>query len=245
MFMPSVGFCIIIAALLIKYLKTKAVIAALAISALFGLKTFTRNFDWKDNYTIFTTDVNVSQNSAKLQCSAGGTMIEHAAKETDPVRKKAELNEAITHLRRSLEIHPQFKNPYLLLGNAYIYLENYDQAITEYQNALKLDPQFKDVMSNISLAYRESGKIYGQQKNDLVKAIDYLLKAVQYNPQDGQAWAYLGTCYGISGQTPKAIEAFEKALSIRFDPSDANNLSTAYRMTGNLVKADEWAAKAK
>lgn len=245
MFMPSLGFCLILTVLLVRYLNKKAVLASLAIVALFSVKTITRNFDWKDNYTIFTTDVKISQNSAKLQCSAGGTIIEKAANDTDPARKKASMNEAIGHLRRSLEIHPIYKNPYLLLGNAYVYLEDYEKAITEYQNALKLDPQFKDALSNIALSYREAGKIYAQQKNDLVKGTEYLSKAVEYNPQDGQAWSYYGTALGISNQTTKAIEAFEKGLAIRFDKSDAMNLSTAYRMTGNVAKAEEWAAKAK
>ena len=245
MFMPSVGFCLVLAIVLMKYLKNYAVYAAVAIAVLFGIKTFTRNFDWKDNYTIFTTDVNVSQNSAKLQCSAGGAMIEKAATETNPSLKKEQLNVAIGHLRRSLEIHPTYKNPYLLLGNAYIYLENFEKAIEEYQNGLKLDPQFKDIKVNLALAYREMGRIYGQQKNDMPKAIEYLEKSVIYNPKDGQAYSNLGTCYGLTGQTQKAIDALERALALRFDKNDAMNLSTAYRIFGNAAKADEWANKGK
>ena len=245
MFMPSVGFCLVLAVILMKYLKNYAIYAAVGITVLFGIKTFTRNFDWKDNYTIFTTDVNVSQNSAKLQCSAGGAMIEKAATETNSTLKKEQLNAAIGHLRRSLEIHPTYKNPYLLLGNAYIYLENFEKAIEEYQNGLKLDPQFKDIKTNLALAYREMGRIYGQQKNDLPKAIEYLEKAVEYNPKDGQAYSNLGTCYGLTGQTQKAIDALERALAIRFDKNDAVNLSTAYRIFGNIAKAEEWANKGK
>ena len=245
MFMPSVGFCLVLAVILMKYLKNKAIYAAVGISILFGIKTFTRNFDWKDNYTIFTTDVNISQNSAKLQCSAGGAMIEKAATETNPTLKKEQLNAAIGHLRRSLEIHPTYKNPYLLLGNAYVYLENFEKAIEEYQNGLKLDPQFKDIKVNLNLAYREMGRIYGQQKNDMPKAIEYLEKSVFYNPKDGQAYSNLGTCYGLTGQTQKAIDALERALAIRFDKNDAMNLSTAYRIFGNSAKAEEWANKGK
>lgn len=245
MFMPSVGFCLVLAIILMKYLNNYAVYAAVGIAVLFGIKTFTRNFDWKDNYTIFTTDVNVSQNSAKLQCSAGGAMIEKAATETNPTLKKEQLNAAIGHLRRSLEIHPTYKNPYLLLGNAYVYLENFDKAIEEYQNGLKLDPQFKDIKVNLNLAYREMGRIYGQQKNDLPKAIEYLEKAVFYNPKDAQAFSNIGTCYGLTGQTQKAIDALERALALRFDKNDAMNLSTAYRIFGNTAKAEEWANKGK
>ena len=172
-------------------------------------------------------------------------MIEKAATETNPTLKKEQLNAAIGHLRRSLEIHPTYKNPYLLLGNAYIYLENFEKAIEEYQNGLKLDPQFKDIKVNIALAYREMGRIYGQQKNDMPKAIENLEKAVGYNPKDGQAYSNLGTCYGMTGQTQKAIDALERALAIRFDKNDAMNLSTAYRIFGNTAKADEWANKGK
>ncbi len=244
-FMPSLGFCFFLAVFLIKYLKKQAFYAAVGIGILFGLKTFTRNFDWKDNYTIFTTDVSVSKNSAKLQCSAGGAKIEKAATELDVNRKKQLLNEAIAHLRRSLEIHPQFKNPYLLLGNAYIYLEDYDKAIQEYQNALKLDPDFKDVKGNMALAYREKGRIYGQIQNDIPKALENFEKAIQYNPNDAQSYSFLGTSYGITGQTEKAIAALEKALSIRFDKNDAMNLSIAYRLMGNISKSDEWAVRGK
>lgn len=243
MFMPSIGFCLVLAVLLSRLLKDKAVWVSVAIALLFSVKTFTRNFDWKDNYTIFTTDVKISENSAKLQCSAGGTIIESAANEPDANRKKARMNEAVQHLRKALEIHPQYKNPYLLLGNAYIYLENYEQAIKEYQNALALDPQFKEVFSNIALAYRENGRIYAQMKNDLVGGAEQLAKSVQYNPQDGQAWSYYGTALAMSGQTPKAIEALEKALSLRFDKNDAMNLSTAYRLSGDAKKSEEWAAR--
>ena len=244
-FMPSVGFCLVLAVILVKYLKNYAIYTAIGIAIFFGIKTFTRNFDWKDNYTIFTTDVNVSQNSAKLQCSAGGAMIEKAATETNPTLKKEQLNAAIGHLRRSLEIHPTYKNPYLLMGNAYIYLENFEKAIEEYQNGLKLDPQFKDIKVNLALAYREMGRIYGQQKNDMPKAIEYLEKSVIYNSKDAQAYSNLGTCYGLTGQTQKAIDALERALAIRFDKNDAMNLSTAYRIFGNSAKAEEWANKGK
>lgn len=243
-FMPSVGFCFVLAVILLQFLKKQAVNVAIGLALIMGVMTFMRNFDWKDNYTIFTTDVKVSQNSAKLQCSAGGTKIEKAANEMDAQRKKQLLSEAITHLRRSLEIHPQFKNPYLLLGNAYIYLEDYDKAIEEYQNGLKLDPEFRDVKTNIAMAYREKGRIYGQKDNNLPKALEMLEKAVFFNPNDAQSYSFLGTVYGIAGQTDKAVSALEKALSIRFDKNDAMNLSVAYGVLGNTTKATEWRSRA-
>ena len=258
MFMPSVGFCLVAAYFLLKILpegvrdstkrgvnfNVKIGILGL-ITVLFSLKTIFRNFDWKDDYTLFTQDVKISENSAKVQCSAGGKMIERAKELPDKTQKEAMINAAIGHLRKSIEIHPTFKSPYLLLGNAYIYLENYEKAIPEYLNALKLDPDFKDAKTNIALAYREVGRNYGQVKNDLPNAIENLTRSLQYNPQDAGTLSFLGTAYGMSQQPQKAIEVLERALALRFDKQDAINLIVSYRMVGNVEKANEWDTKVK
>jgi protein O-mannosyl-transferase len=249
MFMPSVGFCLVLAYFLVKILRgvnfnVKMGILGV-ITVLFSLKTVSRNFDWKDDYTLFTNDVKISENSAKVQCSAGGKMIEKAKDLTDKAQKELMIKEAIGHLKRSIEIHPTFKSPYLLLGNAYTYLENYEKAIPEYLQALKLDPNFKDAKNNIALAYREQGRIYGQVKNDLPNAIENLTQSLKYNPQDGATLSFLGTAYGMNKQPQQAIDVLERALALRFDKNDAMNLIVSYRMTGNAGKANEWESRVK
>jgi protein O-mannosyl-transferase len=250
MFMPSVGFCLVAAYFLVKMpfilrgVNFKVIMGIMGvITVLFSLKTVSRNFDWKDDYTLFTNDVKISENSAKVQCSAGGKMIEKAKDLTDKVQKEMMIKDAIGHLKRSVEIHPTFKSPYLLLGNAYTYLENYEKAIPEYLQALKLDPNFKDAKNNIALAYREAGRIYGQVKNDLPNAIENLVQSLKYNPQDGATLSFLGTAYGMSKQPQQAIEVLERALALRFDKQDAMNLIVSYRMTGNAGKANEWESR--
>ena len=250
MFMPSVGFCLVAAYFLLEMptilrgvsFKTKMGILGV-ITVLFSLKTVTRNVDWKDDFTLFTHDVKISENSAKVQCSAGGKMIEHAKELTDKTQKDAMINEAMGHLRRSSEIHPTFKSPYLLLGNAYVYLENYEKAVPEYLKALKCDPNFKDAKNNIALAYREIGKHAGQVNKDLPTALENLNLSFQYNPQDMSVLSFLGTAYGMSNQFQKAIDVLEKALAVRFDKQDAINLMASYRNIGNMDKANEWESK--
>jgi protein O-mannosyl-transferase len=249
MFMPSVGFCLVAAYFLLelslfRQLSSNTKMGILGvITVLFSLKTVTRNVDWKDDYTLFTHDVHISENSAKVLCSAGGKMLEHAKDLTDKTQKETMINEAIGYLRKSTEIHPTFKSPYLLLGNAYIYLENYEKAVPEYLAALKLDPNFKDAKNNIALAYREIGKNAGQVNKDLEGAIENLNRSFQYNPQDMSVLSFLGTAYGMSNQFQKAIDVLEKALAVRFDKQDAINLIASYRNIGNLAKANEWESK--
>ena len=247
-FMPSVGFCLALSYWLIAVSRRPLAISyqliAIAICILFSVKTFMRNFAWKDNYTLFTTDISVSENSAKLQCSVGGETLEKMRTETNENIRTSGIHEAIGHLKKSLDIHPTYKNPPLLLGNAYYYLNNPDSAIYWYKEALRFDPNFKDARQNLSLAYREAGKNAGQQQN-LQKSIDLLNQSLSLNANDGETYSYLGTAYGIAGQIPKCIESFEKALSIRYNKNDADNLITAYKQSGNLAKAHELELKNK
>lgn len=248
MFMPSVGFCLILAVLLAKIsekatetgVNNQGLGMILVIVGLFSLKTFTRNPAWKDDYTIFTTDIETSPNSAKLQTSVGGSTIDRYKNSTNEIEKKTKITEAIGHLQKALEIHPTFKNPYLLMGNGYFYLQDFDKAIVEYQKALQLDPNFKDAKINLALTYREGGKIVGQQQKNLPKAIEMLSKAVELDPKDVAAMSFLGTAYGMSNQPQNLIDVLTKALAIRFDKQDAINISVAYRQLGNVAKAVEY-----
>jgi protein O-mannosyl-transferase len=259
LFMPSVGFCLVVAIVLSKIFIVKnssnslnikpLSMVLIAMIMLLGLKTVLRNPAWKDNYTIFTTDIEVSKNSAKLQTSVGGETIDTFKNEKNLELRTTKMKEAIEHLKQAIAIHPAYKSPYLLMGNAYLYLDDVDNAIIYYEGALKLDSTFKDARANIGLAYgakyRDLGKKAGQVEQNLPKAIEYFTKSIEYNPNDAQVYSYIGTAYGMNNQIPKSIEALSKALSLRFDKQDALNLSVSYRIVGDVAKANEWAQRAK
>jgi uncharacterized protein HemY len=95
------------------------------------------------------------------------------------------------------------------------------------------------------MVLREGGKAVAQEQNDLQKAVQMLNQAVAMNPNDAQAFSYLGTVYGIGGNPAACAEALKRALTIRFDKSDAMNLSVAYRQLGNVQEALAWEQKAK
>ncbi len=242
-FTPSVGFCIAAAFALYHYLFPKyrnifyAFTGVLVLG--FSVKTIARNFAWRDNYTLFTTDIAVSKNSAKLQCSVGGALIDSAKNVKDEPTRRAMLNEAIPHLKRALEIHPQFSNPYLLQGNAYSYLNNLDSAIFMYREGLKLYPQSKDLRANLALVLRDKGTAAGKQ-NNLPDAINFLTESAQINPNDGETFSSLGTAYGLSNQPQQCIESLKRALQIRNSASDLMNISVAYRQLNDLPHALEY-----
>ncbi|MFK7983806.1 MAG: tetratricopeptide repeat protein, partial [Saprospiraceae bacterium] len=257
LFMPSVGFCLGIVLLLnalpiskikegvvpkLKPLLTISGIILLLLSA----KTIHRNLAWKSNFTLFTTDVEVSKNSAKLRNSAGGELTAAAIKIKEETKRTAMLQEAVGHLQAAVKIHPTYKNAYLLLGNAHNYLKQYDQAIGYYDQALKLDANYTDAFNNRAITYRDAGLFFGQQQGDLPKSIQYLTEAQRALPNDYETVFGLGVAQGMSGNLPKAIELFKKSTELQPNSAAAwRNLGNGYMNAGNTELGTAALQKAK
>ncbi len=258
-FMPSIGFVIVIAVLLYRfaeYLNKKNNINSFIplkiplaftgmIVILFSIKTITRNTVWKDNLTLFTTDVKTAPNSAKLLNAAGGELIAQSLKQSDPAKKTKMLEEAVGYLQKAVKIHPAFKNAYLLLGNANNYLKNYEKSIEYYRYALKLYPAYREAKNNLTQTYQDAGKYYGEQKHDINKALKYLNLSYKEDPGNAETQRLLGVAYGVARNYKKSIEFFTKALAQYPDDADLiYDLGSAFYNSGNIEKGNELHQKA-
>jgi protein O-mannosyl-transferase len=261
MFIPLLGFTIIIAYLLTEKLplffsEEKHKIAMMLVGGAlllgYSVKTIARNPAWTDDYTLFTTDVKVSSNSAKCNVSAGGQTLEKAEKEKDQVVKAKMVKDAIAFLQKGLKIHPSYTAGWLLMGKAMIDLENYSKSREYYETALKISPGQKDALNNWLYCAQMSNK-----NKDYDEAITSYNKLITYNPnnkdlqfqlagvyenkkqydtvvammnaliakdsQNAAAYSKLGEVYGkVFNQIDKSLEFLLKAYSI--SPSDASNL---------------------
>ncbi len=216
-----------------------------AITLIFSVMTVLRNPVWKDNFTLFITDVNISKNSAKLQNSVGGELIAQSRKPEYKAKATQMQTEAVEHLKEAIRIHPGYKNAYLLMGNAYNYLNKYEEAVAAYKNALRLDPTYEEADNNLAVTYREGGKYFGEKKGDIQKSLTFLNESLRRQPSDYETVRLLGVAYGQSGNNPKAIEFFTKATQI--EPENAGawyDLGTAYYFIGNEERRQEYHAKA-
>jgi len=160
MYVPLLGFCIVIAYLIVQFLNvwlkdyaTKQQYLGLFITAIFILyagKTISRNFVWKNDFTLFTTDVKVSKNSAKCTVSAAGSLLE-ASKEIEDTKKKQEyIDLAIEYVKKGVEVHPLYAAAWVIYGNAMLYKELYAEALVCYENVLKIAPRNTDAFQNIA-----------------------------------------------------------------------------------------------
>lgn len=250
MFMPSLGFCLIVAIFSMKLAENwnrkkqnlgfyRLTFILGAITLLFGTLTIQRNFDWKDNMTLFSKDVLVSSNSAKINFDLAALKLEESEKLIREINKetanfsKAERDNAITELdgvrystsmeaipflEKAVTIHPLYSIAWLKLGNAYHYL------------------------GQLASNDKESNKMYLEK----AQAAYQVVKDLQGKNTAPIASEYLGIClmdYGKLigqqfGNLPLATTYLEQAKSL--SPNEAEIyllLGTVYALQNNYEEA--------
>ena len=248
-FMPSAGFCIVAAALLMRLAPggnyRSPLIVLGCVAALFSLKTVTRNPVWASNETLFLSDAAHSPNSAKLQNACAGTYFDRASKEANEVKKREDYQLAVQHAKKAVEIHPTYKDALLTLSAAQFHLGEFDQAIATYRVLVKIHPDDDKHRTYLAIALRDGGKFYGEKKGDIATAERYLRESWAINSADQETARLLGVANGMQGKHGEAIQFFSKAVDL--DPKNASlllDLGTAYMASGDLAKGRELQAKA-
>ncbi len=254
-FMPSLGFAIIAAILLVKitnYLKTKnwtygKVLNAKALMIVLGVlmvgysvKTISRNPVWKNDFTLFGNDVKLSPNSAKVANAWGGELYTASDTAGTPARAKEYLDKAEASLRHALDIYPQYSNAWLLLGNvAYKKNNDYKTAKEYYLKAKEFNPNSFDAHFNLAIAYRDL--------NMFKDALLYLDMALDLKPEKAETVRQnRGEVYyrwgKYAGQTQNnltlAVEKIQEAIKI--NPQAVyyyEDLGVAYGLMGDYQKA--------
>ncbi|NQV01840.1 MAG: tetratricopeptide repeat protein [Bacteroidia bacterium] len=239
-YMPSFGFVLIVAWLLTEKLKLLIIREKalqntqtgilLVILILFSITTISRNNAWKDDFTLFTTDVAVSANSTKNNTSAGGQYLERAQVEKDPAQKALYFSSAFKHLNRAIEIYPGNKNSILLLGNAMVYAnQDYKGGIEKFMTILAMDRLNRN-------AYNNTIKVLGAIDN--TREADYKItisnRLLEIDPGNGEVNYIIGKLYAQQkGDFDTAIFFFRKA------EKDNSNNSEFYKDIGVVYALKE------
>ncbi|HRG88982.1 MAG TPA: DUF1736 domain-containing protein, partial [Chitinophagales bacterium] len=107
-YMSSLGFSILVAYLFIQA-KNKLKLSPAAVTsvfvvvlALYSYKTFARNYDWKDSFTLFRRDARYSPNSAKIQTSLGGDLTKAADSDIVALRDSGMIKSFFKDLNNDL-----------------------------------------------------------------------------------------------------------------------------------------------
>ncbi|MDX2002942.1 MAG: tetratricopeptide repeat protein [Chitinophagales bacterium] len=191
-FMPSLGFAVILAILIVKatnYIKEKQwtyrmvnnpapVLAIMAvILSGYTIKTVTRNTDWKNDFVLFSKDAVNSPNSCKTANAYAGELVSAADTTKSPEQAKAYLVEAEKQLERALRIYPTYQNALLLMGNCkYKLYKDPEQAKPYYEATLQQNPNYFEGNFNMGTIYLEAGT---KNPKNYILAVPYLQRAYQ------------------------------------------------------------------
>ncbi len=202
------GFVLILGYLLEKAYQKKAIAGIMAIVVLcfaLGVRTFERNFVWRDDVSLFTSMIHSDPGDAIAYYNLGNYYGE-----------KGDLNKAVFEFRMALARDPDFIKAHVNLGAAYGKEGNLDGAITEFEKALSMDPCDAMVWVNLGMSNVEKGRI--------PDALSEFRKAASLNPPLPEAHLALGICYEKEGLFKEAIREFQAALKL--DPR--NTLAFQY-----------------
>ena len=247
LFMPSVGFSIVIGYLLFQKLENRNIAFGIVgiLLLLFTVKTISRNNAWKNDFTLFNTDKHISENSAKINNAAAGSLTTAAFEEQNVVQKNKMLEEAIVRSDKAIAIHPNYKNAYLIKGNALHYLDRFKEAELAYDRALTIDPGYEEAINNGAINYRSLGRQYGEKENNIPKSIEYLKRAETVLSDDYVVLRLLGTAHGFVGKHTESINYFKKALALKPNLAGAYvNLGKAYSNSGDAENGNYYITKA-
>lgn len=251
MYLPSLGFCIGIAVILSRIfigngndqnnllsgfiknnIKLLTVIGVILV--LYSFKTVTRNTAWKNNYTLFSNDVNLSPNSTRTHYYLGNYLTKPENIGVDPkdsVRMNAVLDSGIVELKKAIEIHSKFCDVYKQLGVAYGKKKDLRTSFEYYSKAVECNPTDAPTHSNIGTVYFEMGNY-----NEALNAFN---KAVSLDPNYTEALANLGSCYGMLKDYDNALTWLHRC--VKSDPGYAQAyyfLSITYGFKGDKQNAD-------
>jgi tetratricopeptide (TPR) repeat protein len=126
----------------------------------------------------------------------------------------------------------------MIQGNSFFYKKEFENAAKSYERLLSLYPGDADGESNLAVALRDTGKYFGERKQDLVKAEKYLRRSLAIRPKDVETNRLLGVTNGIKGNHKEAIKYFKKVADLQ--PNNALsyvNLYNAYGAYGDDEKA--------
>jgi tetratricopeptide (TPR) repeat protein len=140
-----------------------------------------------------------------------------------------------------VKIYPGNLNSWLLMGNAYLKLEEYAAARTAFENCLRINSKHAGALNNLKFVVQECNK--RKQFGESVKSSLLLIK---YTPQSADAFLNLGLGYRGLAKFDSAINAMNKAIALKPGYSEAfAKLGEIYGQNlGRLDAALEYLEKA-
>lgn len=231
---PSLGWVLTIMYLIHKIFKINLLNPTLSLAQIpkpakyvfasvllfYSTLSVSRNAKWHDTYTLYNHDISYVNNSAQ----AHNLLAMSCLQKSDEVRILSErtqlLEQGVKHLKKAIEIYPEFFNPTYDLGRAYTIMGQADSAKYYYDKTIALNDSFTDAHYAVGEILRELGR-YDEAK-------PYFEKAIYYVPNEYVYYDKLSFMYFLQKQYDKAIEINRQAMVVL--PNDPRPYYTLARI---------------
>lgn len=241
-FTPSLGivFAIVVLISAQRYISatwTKLVWLPVTV---FAVLSFVRQLDWRDNLTLFGTDIQHLATSARANHNYATEL--YFKYKTD--RRDALKEEAAFYFTRATDIYPDYLDAWNNKGTLYLFAREFESAEKALLKTISIQPDYGKAYFNLGVTYQETrryqlaaeyyqlaldkGIVTADTYYGLGYALGFLNKkeqarqafenCLQLKPDYETAHMQLGKIYGEAGQHQQAVDYFENCL--RLNPSN-------------------------
>ncbi|MDP8298428.1 MAG: tetratricopeptide repeat protein [Candidatus Tantalella remota] len=233
LYLPSVGFCVILAFGIIRLLSTRgrhmpakvAKFAAVEIFLLifvpYCLITFVRNRDWKNPQVFWEDVIRRSPHSSRAYNNLGIVY-----------SNAGQVPKAIPLFQKAIELNRLYENPLNNLGVIYGTSGDFPSARDHFQKALLINPSNMDSYINLANTYYVSGQTD--------RAIQLYEKSMSLNPYRGKAYDNLSIIYDKLGRYEDALRLHKtQLLATPYSSEIHTNLGKTYMALESYPEAAE------
>lgn len=204
------GFCLVLGYIISRLHKRNAAAASAVVMVLalgLGVRTFERNFVWKNDMTLYSSMISEDPLNARAHCNLGN---DYAG--------MGDLDDAVRELRTALSINPGLARAWVDLGIIYCGRGLLFDSEQQLKTAIALDPGLAEAHLDLAVTYNKEGR--------LPDSIRQLKTAIAIYPSFSEAHLDLGIAYEEEGRLNEAIR--EYSMAARLDPG----LTKAYLLLG-------------
>lgn len=231
LYMPSMGYCMLVAygflLLTEKFNKKLAWSGMIFLIASHAAKTYTRNWDWETEYSIFMSGLKVNQRNAKLFNNVG-----HA------LESDAKYSEALNYFLTAVHVQADDVGAHINVGRTYNHLKLFKDAEDAYLRAKSLLPKPKPgesyqarIAPNHLNVFLNLANLISKNHTRLEEADMLYRQAISMRSDYTQAYINRGDILIKLNRTREAQEVYERALLYdSTNPDIYYNVSRSYNL---------------